>query len=144
MSSARSALKTSKRLRKLPATAKALRAGRLSAAKAEAIADAATVAPDAEAELLGSAETDPLSKLRDDCLRAKAVDRDAAHKRITRDRYAKEYIDREGAWNFHARGNVECGARFRAAHRPLLDGKEVGAHLVPPDREDVRRNIVGL
>ena len=98
-----------------------MRAGKLSAAKAEAIADAATVAPDAEAKLLESAATDPLAKVRDDCLRAKAVDRDAAHKRIKRDRYTKEYTDKEGAWNFHARGTVECGARFRTAHRPILD-----------------------
>src|SRR5258707_1038850 len=56
VSAARTMLETSKQLEVLPATADAMRAGKLSRAKAEAIASAATVAPEAEAELLGGAD----------------------------------------------------------------------------------------
>ena len=114
-------LETSKQIEALPATADALRAGKLSAAKAEAIASAATVAPDAEAELLATAADAPLAVVREQCLRAKAVDRDAAHARIKKGRYAKEFTDDEGGWNFIARGTPEAGAKFRAAHGPIVD-----------------------
>ena len=53
-------MKTSKRVRKLPKTAAAMRKGELSSAKAEAIADAAKVAPESEDELLDGAEKKPL------------------------------------------------------------------------------------
>jgi hypothetical protein len=55
VSSARSQLETSKKVAALPATERALRGGRLSVAKAEAIAAAAHVAPEAEADLLAGA-----------------------------------------------------------------------------------------
>jgi hypothetical protein len=113
-------LETSKQLEALPATANALRAGKLSAPKAAAIASAATVAPDAEAGLLAGADA-PLAVVREECLRAKAVDRDAAHARIKKERYAKEFTDGEGAWNFRARGTPEEGAKFLAAHGPIVD-----------------------
>ena len=56
VSAARGQLETSKKVRKLPKTERALRAGKLSGAKAEAIAAAAEVAPEAEAELLDGAQ----------------------------------------------------------------------------------------
>ncbi len=65
----------------MPATAAAMRAGTLSVAKASVIADAATVDPDAEAELLAGADK-PLADVREKCLAAKGKDRDRAHKRI--------------------------------------------------------------
>ena len=114
-------LETSKQIEALPATADALRAGKLSAAKAEAIASAATVAPEAEAELLAAAADAPLAVVRDQCLRAKAVDRDAAHTRIHRERRAREHTDGEGAWNFAARGTPEAGAAFRVVYDPIVD-----------------------
>jgi hypothetical protein len=120
VAAARSMLETSKQLEELPATADAMRAGKLSRAKAEAIASAATVAPEAEAGLLAGADA-PLAVVRDKCLQAKAVDRDAAHERIRRERYAREFTDAEGAWNFVARGTPEDGARFRFAHEPIVD-----------------------
>ena len=69
------------------------------------------------------AETKPLAELREDCLKAKAKDRDKTHARIRRDRYAREYKDAEGAWNFCARGTIDDGARFRTAWQPLVDGQ---------------------
>jgi hypothetical protein len=120
VSAARNTLETSQQIKGLPATAAALRAGKLSAAKAEVIASAATVAPDAEAELLAGADA-PLAVVRDKCLAAKGRDREKAHKRIKKARFAREYTDKEGAWNFIARGTVEDGARFRFALDPIVD-----------------------
>jgi hypothetical protein len=122
VASARSLLETSKQVEALPATADALRAGVLSAAKARVIAAAAAVAPEAEAALLESAETMPLAQLREKCLVARAgVDRDAAHERIRRERHAREYPDAEGAWNLRARGTPEKGAEFRFAFDPIVE-----------------------
>src|SRR5207249_231373 len=132
---ARNMLETSKQIEALPATADALRAGKLSPGKAEAIASAATVAPEAAAELLSAADA-PLAVIRDKCLRAKAVDRDAAHARIRRDRFATEFTDGEGAWNFRARGTPEDGARFRAAHGPIVD--EMFKTARAEDRKETR------
>ena len=84
VSAAKNQLETSKRIRKLPATAKALRAGKLSAAKAEAIAGSAEVAPGAEDKLLDGAEDAPLADVREKCMRARAKDREKAHARIRR------------------------------------------------------------
>ena len=123
ISTAKTQLETSKRVKKLPRTASAMRKGKLSPAKVDAIASAANVDPDAEEKLLEGAETKPLAQLREECLNAKGKDRDKTHARIKRDRYAREYKDAEGAWNFHARGTVDDGARFRAAWQPLVDGQ---------------------
>ena len=98
--------------------------GKLSPAKVEAIASAADVDPDAEDELLEGAETKPLAELREDCLKAKAKDRDKTHARIRRDRYAREYKD--------ARRRVELlrpRDRSTTVHgsgpqwQPLIDGQ---------------------
>jgi hypothetical protein len=135
VSAARTMLETSKQIEALPATADALRAGALSAAKVEAIASAATVAPDSEVALLAGADA-PLAVVRENCLAAKAVDRDSAYARIRRDRFAREYTDGEGAWNFRARGTPEDGARFRAAHGPIVD--EMFKTARTEDREESR------
>jgi hypothetical protein len=102
------AIETSRNVRKLPKTAAAMRKGELSAAKAEAIADAARVAPESEDKLLDGAEKKPLGELREECLQAKAVDADKAHRRIRKNRCARVYKDGEGAWNLYARGTVDA------------------------------------
>src|SRR6187551_1297982 len=94
VSSARTMLETSKQIEALPATADAMRTGKLSSQKAAAIASAATVAPEAEAGLLAKAAA-PVAVVREACLKAKAVDRDAAHARILKGRYAREFTDGE-------------------------------------------------
>ena len=63
----------------------------------------------------------PLAQLREDCLKAKAKDRDKAHARIRRNRYAREYRDGEGAWNFHARGTLDDGSDFRLEWKQEID-----------------------
>jgi hypothetical protein len=117
------AIETSRRVRKLPKTAAAMRKGELSPAKAEAIADAAKVTPDAEDKLLDGAEKKPLGQLREECLQAKAVDADKTHRRIRKNRCARVYKDGEGAWNLYARGTVDAGAAFEAIWRPLIDAQ---------------------
>jgi hypothetical protein len=121
LTAAKNQLETSKKVRKLPATRDALRKGKLSAAKAEAIAAAAEVAPEAEEELLDGAEDAPLADIREKCQKARAKDRDAAHERIRKARAFKDFTDAEGAWNVIARGTAEAGAAFRAVHRPIVE-----------------------
>ncbi len=118
---AKKQIETSKRVRKLPKTEKALRKGKLSPAKVEAIAAAAEIAPEAEDELLDGAEDAPLGKVLDDCLKARAKDADDAYKRIRKNRFFKEFTDAEGAWNFQGRGTVDDAAKFRATHGPIVD-----------------------
>jgi hypothetical protein len=78
----------------------------------------------------------PLAVVREHCLQAKAVDRDAAHARIKKGRYAKEFTDDEGGWNFIARGTPEAGAKFRAAHGPIVDELFTAARA--EDRKETR------
>src|SRR5207244_5411396 len=52
------------------------------------------------------------------------------------DRYAKEFLDDEGGWNFIARGTPEAGARFRAAHGPIVD--ELFKAACAEDRKESR------
>ena len=121
VTAAKNQLETSKKVAQLPATRDALRSGALSAAKAEAIAAAAEVNPDAEAGLLDGAADAPLAQIREQCLRARGKDRDAAHERIRKNRLFKESVDGEGAWNAAVRGPVDAGAAFRRLHRPIID-----------------------
>jgi hypothetical protein len=123
ISASKASLDTSKRVRKLPKTAAAMRNGELSPAKAEAIASAATIAPEAEDDLLQGVEKAPLKDVQERCLKAKAKDRDAAHKRIRRDRYARVFKDAEGAWNLRVRGTVDDGAKFMTVFEPLIDAE---------------------
>jgi hypothetical protein len=123
ITAAKGQLETSKRVRKLPKTANAMRKGKLLLAKVEAIAGAADVDPEAEDKLLDGADKKPLAELKDDCLNAKGKDRDKAHDRIHRDRFARTFKDGEGAWNLHARGTADDGARFMSAFQPLIDAQ---------------------
>src|SRR5947207_13570854 len=70
---AKQQLDTAERLKGLPATAEAQRQGKLSAEKAAAVADAATVDPSAEGRLLAHAERRSLGELKDECERVKAA-----------------------------------------------------------------------
>jgi hypothetical protein len=110
---AQSLLGTSKRVAAQPKTERALRAGELSMPKAELVAGAIEVAPDAADELLELARTAPVAKVREEVLRAKAaVNADETYARIRKERSATSRTDAEGAWNFHARGPVDDGAVF--------------------------------
>jgi hypothetical protein len=122
VTSAQILLDTSKRVAKQPKTEAALRAGELSSRKAEMVAKAVEIAPDAADELLAWAKTAPLGRLKQEAVRAKtAVDGDARHDRIHKERSAREYTDDEGVWHFHAKGTIADGQRFRAALEPIVD-----------------------
>jgi hypothetical protein len=106
-------LETSRRVARQPKTERALRAGELSAQKAELVAGAAEVAPEATDRLLELARTAPVAKLREESLRTKAsVNGDETYARIRKERTATFRTDAEGAWNLHARGPVDDGAVF--------------------------------
>ena len=101
VSTAHRMLETSDQVKSLPATAAAMRSGRLSRDKAEVIASAPTVDPDAESDLLAAADL-PLAAVREKCLAAKGKDRDRAHKRIKQARSARDFEGKEGAWKVAA------------------------------------------
>src|SRR3954470_16115147 len=91
---AKSELEAGKRLEALPATAKALSEGTLSADKAAAVADAATADPSAEGRLLDHAQRRSLGELKDECARVKAAadpDPDATHRRVHAGRNARMF-----------------------------------------------------
>jgi hypothetical protein len=122
VSSAQALLDTSKRVADQPKTEQALRAGQLSATKAELVARAVEVAPETADELLELAKTAPVAKVKEAALHAKAsVGRDETYARIRRERFARHYIDGEGAWNFHARGTVDDGRTFLSVFEPIVD-----------------------
>jgi hypothetical protein len=117
-------LATSQRLVTLPGTEQAVLHGELSTAQAAAIADAASVDPAAEDRLLRTAARRTVRELRDDCARVKAAadpDADARYERIRRERSLRTFTDHDGAWNLHARGPVDAGARVMTALQPLID-----------------------
>jgi hypothetical protein len=122
---ARGQLASSKRLAELPSTAAAVRAGDLSSAQTESIADAAKANPDVESRLLGlAAEGASLAELREECGRAKAAadpDSNATHERIRRERRLRQGRDAEGAWCLHGRGTVDDSAEFNAALDEIID-----------------------
>jgi len=121
---ARNLLATSEALRDLPATRAAVCSGSLSCAQAGEVASAAVANPAAESKLLDIATHNSLSELHTQALRAKAAadpDPDATHRRIHAARYLRTHTDAEGAWNLHAHGTVDDGARIEHALAPIID-----------------------
>ncbi len=114
-------LATSKQVRELPATARAVRAGELSPGQARAVADAAAADPGAEGSLLATAATETFKGLTDRSRRVKAAATDhAARDRLIHARRSlRSHIDAEGAFNLHLRGTALAGARITELLRPL-------------------------
>ncbi len=110
----RTAVETAKKLDELPATEAAVRAGRLSAKEASLIADAATINPAAEQDLLGAAKLG-LVALRDACVAARAAVEDSKQRRERhlRDRSFRWWTDRDGMWAGHFRYSPEIGAQLK-------------------------------
>jgi hypothetical protein len=101
-----------------------MRRGELSRVQADHIADAAAAKPDAEQSLLHAAAGSSLGELRERCARTKAAadpDRDAANRRLHRERRLRRWTDAEGAWNLAARGTTDSGSRVNAALNPIID-----------------------
>ncbi len=117
----RSAVETTKKLDELPATAAAVREGRLSSREATLIADAATINPAEEQHLLGAAKQG-LVPLRDACVAARAAVEDPKQRRARqhRDREFRSWTDPDGMWAGRFRYAPEIGGQLKA----LID-KEV-------------------
>jgi hypothetical protein len=117
-------LDTAEHLSSSPATEAALRAGDLSASQAAVVAEAAAADPSVEARLVQLAQRTSLRHLREECTQVKAAadsDADARYRRIRRERSLRTYCDSDGAWNLHARGPADAGARVMAALGPVID-----------------------
>jgi hypothetical protein len=105
-------------LEDLPATRAAARDGRLSAAQARAVADAASCDPSAERRLLDQAARASVGELVDACRRTKAAadpDPEATHRRIRAARRVRCWTDTDGTAHLAASGPAESIARIRAA-----------------------------
>lgn len=126
---AKADLDTSERLDGLQGTADALRDGLLSPDQAAAVSDAASVNPDAEADLIALAEQESLRRLRDEAARRRAEREDGERRRarIHRRRRARAWTDADGAWNCSAIGPAELGSRFAVEWERLTDERSRAA-----------------
>ena len=127
---AKDALATSAKVAELPVVEQAMRGGQLSGAQAVAVTDAAARAPREQRRLVTKAKKSSLKELKAECQRTKAAadpNPELTHQRIHASRYVRTFTDSEGAWNLHARGTVEAGARIEAALRPHVDAQFTNA-----------------
>jgi hypothetical protein len=132
---AKKKLTTGRKLRKLAATAAAAARGELSPEQADAIADAATVAPEAESELLEQATRGSLQDLRDACARAKArvIDLEARRRQIHAERAVRDWVDADGRGHLHLTDNPE---QIAAVASRLRKDAEDRADAVPADERE--------
>ena len=125
---AKDALDTARRLKELPATDAAVRAGELSSVQATAIAAAATADPDAESSLLDTATRSSVAELRRRCDQVVAAarsaeDERARHEAIRRSRSLRTRVAFDGAHELLARGTAEDIAGFWARLQPFIDAE---------------------
>jgi hypothetical protein len=128
MGEAISAIETSRRLRHLPDTADALRAGRLSGAQVKEVARAADKDPSAEAELLELAGRESLKRLKDRSRQvlaetASRQDELARQRAIHDKRYLRTFTDHLGGFRLDARLTPERGAQLVAAIQAEADAR---------------------
>jgi hypothetical protein len=116
---ARATVETATRLRELPTTVDALRAGELSAVQVAEVARAAAADPGAERDLLRSAATNGVKGLRDDCGRVRAAAASAEDERILCERAiaaraVRHRKDADGLGHIEVRGPLERTAQIMA------------------------------
>jgi hypothetical protein len=119
---ARATLDTTSRLASLPSTEAALRAGTLSVTQVDAIADAASVDPGAELDLLERSEHEGVRGLRNECARVKAaacVDENERYEKVRAARSLRSWTDTGGAGRIDIRGPVDETAKVLAAIAPF-------------------------
>jgi hypothetical protein len=121
-SDAADTLSTGHKIKDLPATADALRKGKLSSKQAKAVADAAAADPSAEDDLLDTAQNDSLGALKDKARRTKAAadnDPEATRRRIHARRSCRHWTDSDGIGHLHASGPADVIGRMaaRIAHQ---------------------------
>jgi hypothetical protein len=112
---ARAVIELATKLEALPATDRAMRAGKLSQRQARMIADAASANPDAEQRLLANAERG-LTPLRDACINARAEVEDHAERapRQQRLRHLRTWTDDDGMVAGRFRLTPETGGQLKA------------------------------
>ena len=121
---AKRTVETGKQLEDLPATAEALRDGKVSAAQAEAIAGAAAANPAAEEGLLAGAKQESLRETQDACRKAKAQadpDPEATARRIHARRSYRSWTDPDGVGHLHLSGPAATIKRIDNAVRHRAD-----------------------
>ncbi len=121
--SARGTSATARRLRSLPASSDALRAGDLSPTQADAISAAAHADPTAETSLLETAKTAGVRGLKSECDRvaAAAASRDSEIEQYERIRAARSLRHRrlaDGSGSIEIRGPLDRTAQMMAALEP--------------------------
>jgi HNH endonuclease len=116
---ARNTLVNGERLRQLPGTEAALRAGELSAPKVTELTGAGILSPERESELLAGATEDSLGVIRQRCRRSRATaagaDPMATARKIRAARHFSSWTDEEGAFCYRGRDTAERGARILAS-----------------------------
>jgi hypothetical protein len=112
-----SALQTAEQLKALPATTAAVQAGSLSPAQTAAVCEAASVAPEAEADLIALAGEESLKALVAESTRRKTahLDEDARHQRVHDSRFVRFGSEADGAATISVRTTADALAEIRAA-----------------------------
>jgi hypothetical protein len=114
-------LETAKRLERLPGTAEAFREGRVSEVEVKEVAQAASVSPSSEDELLETAKTGDVFALKERCRRVKAAaaaDEVEHYEAIRKSRYVRGWADYDGAFRLDAKLTPDAGATVMAALEP--------------------------
>jgi len=122
---AKRTLETGQRLSSLPSVEEAMRAGKLSGAKAAEITDAAIWDPAAESQLLAGSEHESLRATKERCQRVKAKsakhDPLATAQRIHANRSFSHWTDSEGAFHYQGQDTPERGAALMARLVPMAN-----------------------
>ena len=110
-------LQTAERLKDLPSTTEAVVDGALSRAQAAAVTDAATVAPDAEQDLVALAAKESLKALQDEATRRKTahLDEQQRHQRVRASRHVRFGTEADGAATMSVRTTADALAEIKAA-----------------------------
>jgi hypothetical protein len=125
---AKETLDTARRVKDLPATGTALRAGRLSSVQAAAVAAAAVADPSSEATLLEAAPQESVAELRRRAERVLAAARSAEDEQarddaIRRSRSFRRTVGWDGAHELRARGTADAIAGVWAQLQPFIDAE---------------------
>jgi hypothetical protein len=117
---AKEALDTGEKLAELPALDAAARSGELSPAQAAPIAEAASVAPEAESRLVAKAKRTSVGELREECDRTKAAaetDAEARRRAIHRSRSLRSFKCADGAGEIRYRSTLDEVAELMSVIR---------------------------
>ncbi len=123
-------LKTAERLEDLPAAKEAFRAGDLSETQARHIADAATVDPTKERELVDLAGTESVGEIVAETRRIKGSTGNQQEKaeRIHRNRRLRKWCDTDGTYQLSFTNTAVVGAEINALLEPFIDALWRRAH----------------